>query len=119
MADLLPPPAKTGRLESNLRRVIDGILWVLRTGAPGRSLSEHEFGPWETVYGWFRKWTPSGLWDQILRCLQAAAVEAEEIDEELWCADGTVVRAHQFAAGGRGGIMGAFPAGGDHGVHLS
>src|SRR5262249_22471835 len=57
------------------------------------------FGPWQSVYDRFRNWTRKGLWDRILRHLQARKMHSSEIDWELFAIDGSVVRAHQSAAG--------------------
>ena len=100
IADLFPPPAETGRPPANRRMVVDGILWTLQAGAPWRDLPEEEFGPWETVYGLFNTWNADGKLDEILARLQANFIDAGEIDNKLWCIDGTVVRAHRCAAGG-------------------
>jgi transposase len=78
---------------------MDGILWILRTGAPWRDLPE-EFGPWSTVWDLFDKWNADGTLDEILRRLRAVRVDCEDIDQELWCLDGTIVRAARCAAGG-------------------
>jgi len=101
IADLFPPPAKTGRPPTDRRRVVDGILWILQSGAPWRDLPEEQFGPWETIYGLFNAWNANGLLDKILQRLQAAKIDAGEIDQKLWCVDGTIVRAHRCAAGSR------------------
>ena len=100
IAEVFPPRAKTGRPPADRRMVVDGILWILRTGAPWRDLPEDEFGPWETVYGLYDAWNADGTLDEIRSRLQAAFIDAGEIDGELWCLDGTVVRAHRCAAGG-------------------
>jgi transposase len=100
IADVFPPPAKTGRPRTDRRTVVDGILWILRTGAPWRDLPEDEFGPWETIYGLYDAWNADGTLDEIRSRLQAAFIDAGEIDDQLWCLDGTVVRAHRCAAGG-------------------
>ncbi len=100
--DLFPPPAHTGRPPVDRRKVVDGILWILRTGAPWRDLPE-AFGKWGTVYDLFTTWTANGLLDEILSRLQAANVEAGEIDDQLWCIDGTNVRAARCAAGAKKG----------------
>jgi len=78
---------------------LDGILWILRTGSPWRDLPE-EFGPWQTVWGSFNKWNADGTLDTILQRLQAAFVDIGQIDHDLWCIDGTIVRAARCAAGG-------------------
>ncbi len=99
VADVFPPPAKTGRPRCDRRTVVDGILWILRTGSPWRDLPE-EYGPWETVYGCFNRWNADGTLDEILRRLRALRIEAGAVDEELWCIDGTTVRAARCATGG-------------------
>ena len=100
IVDIFPPPAKTGRHRTDRRQVVDGILWILQAGAPWRDLPESEFGPWETVYGLFNSWNADGTLDEILSRLQANFIDAGEIDGQLWCIDGTSVRAHRWAAGG-------------------
>jgi transposase len=97
--DVFPPPAETGRPPVSRRTVVDGILWILRTGAPWRDLPA-EFGKWQTVWHLFDKWNDDGTFDEILRRLRSAKVEVGDIDEELWCIDGSVVRAARCAAGG-------------------
>ena len=97
--DVFPPPAATGRPPRDRRQVVNGILWILRTGAPWRDLPE-EFGPWATVWDLFDRWNADGTLDQILDRLRRARIAAGEVDEELWCVDGTVVRAARCAAGG-------------------
>lgn len=99
IADVFPEPAKTGRPRKDPRDVVDGILFVLRTGVPWRDLHE-EFGPWQSVYHWFNQWASDGTLDEILRRLIAAHIDVGEIDDELWCVDGTHVRAARCAAGG-------------------
>lgn len=99
IADVFPPPAKTGRPQCDRRTMVEGILWILRTGSPWRDLPE-EYGPWETVYGCFNRWNADGTLDEILRRLRALRIEAGEVDEELWCIDGTTVRAARCATGG-------------------
>ena len=97
--DLFPPPARTGRPRRNRREIVDAIFWILRTGAPWRDLPE-EFGPWATAWDLFDTWNADGTLDRILSRLQAFRLGAEEVDGELWCVDGTIVRAARCAAGG-------------------
>lgn len=99
IAELLPPPAKTGRPRADSRQVMNAILWVLRSGAPWRDLPA-EYPPFTTVWHRFDQWNQSGLLAQIVDRLRAARVDLDEIDEELWCVDGTIVRAARCAAGG-------------------
>lgn len=79
--------------------MLDGILWVLRTGSPWRDLPE-EFGTWKTAWRMFDQWNCDGTFDTILRRLQSSFATAGAIDHRLWCIDGTTVRAARCAAGG-------------------
>jgi len=99
IADIFPPPAATGRPPSDRRKILDGILWIMRTGSPWRDLPE-EYGPWSTVWDLFDKWNSDGTLDAILGRLRAARIDDGEIDQDLWCIDGTIVRAARCAAGG-------------------
>lgn len=105
LAPLLPPerPA-TGRPNHDHRRLLNGILWRLRTGAPWRDLPER-YGPWETVSSRFRRWQMAGVWDRILTALQAEGDAAGALDWSLHFVDGSVVRAHQHAAGAKKGAV--------------
>jgi|SRR6266540_1385825 len=96
--DLLPPNGHKGGQWKDHRRMIDGILWALSDGGRWRNLPA-AFGPWQTVYDRCRKWCCQGLWARILRRLQARQMNSDEIDWELFCIDGSVIRAHQSAAG--------------------
>ena len=99
IADVFPPRAATGRPPVDRRDVVDGILWIMRTGAPWRDLPE-EFGKWGTVWDLFDKWNDDGTLDEILHRLRGTRVDLGHVDEELWCVDGTIVRAARCAAGG-------------------
>jgi len=103
LAPLLPPqrPA-TGRPTKDHRTVLNGIVWILRSGAPWRDLPER-YGSWQTVYSRFRRWQEAGLWDRILLTLQADAAHDGTLDGSLTMIDGTNIRAHQQAAGAKKG----------------
>jgi transposase len=98
----LLPPRKAGRQRRGDRQVIDGILWKLATGAPWRDLPER-YGPWATVYTRFWRWTRAGVWDGIFAAVQRQADAAGQLDWTVHFVDGTVIRAHQHAAGAKGG----------------
>jgi transposase len=84
------------------RLVLDALLWLARAGAPWRDLPER-FGPWRSVATRFYRWIRSGLWGRILAELQGVADARGGIDWEVHLVDGTSVRAHRCAAGGKGG----------------
>ena len=96
--DLLPVNQGRGRRWEDHRRVLDGMLWILRTGAPWRDLPER-YGPWQTVYDRFNRWRKDGTLDRILEALQIRLDRAGRVDWDLWCIDGSSVRASRAAAG--------------------
>src|ERR1041385_8490007 len=91
---------KRGRPYVDHRRVLNGILWIARTGAPWRDLPER-YGSWKTCHSRLTRWQKDALWDRLLQKLQA---EAEHQGLVIWAVaalDSTTVRAHQHAAGAR------------------
>ena len=90
---------KRGRPPADHRRVLDGIFWIARTGAPWRDLPD-ELGKWGSVYQQFLRWTRAGLWDVLLEAL----AEGDLAPDAVQMIDSTVVRAHHHAAGGKGGF---------------
>ncbi len=90
--------AKTGRPPRDARLMLNGIFWVLCTGAPWRDLPPR-FGPWQTVYDHFRNWRQAGVYERILQALQIRVDRNGQIDWDLWCIDGSSVRASRAAAG--------------------
>lgn len=96
---LLPPQQPTtGRPAKDHRTVLNGIVWVLRSGAPWRDLPDR-YGPWQTVYSRFRRWREAGIWERLLGALQTEGAHDGDIDGSLTMIDGSNVRAHQHAAG--------------------
>ena len=66
---LLPPQKpQTGRPAIDHRLVVEGMLWVVRTGSSWRELPER-FGPWSTVSSRYQRWLKEGLWERILQVL--------------------------------------------------
>lgn len=90
--------ARTGRPPSDPRLMLNGVFWILGTGAPWRDLPDR-FGPWQTVYDHFRNWRKAGVFAAIIEDLQVKLDKAGYIDWELWCVDGSSVRAARAAAG--------------------
>ena len=100
---MLPPQKpKTGHPAKDHRLVLNGILWVLRTGAPWRD-APPAYGPWQTLATRFYRWVKAGLWDRILAELQRQGDAEGELDWDLHHVDGSVIRAHQHAAGAQKG----------------
>src|SRR3954464_12223567 len=99
LAEFFPtlPPTRGGRWKDH-RLMLNGIFWRLNTGAPWRDLPER-YGPWQTVYDRFAKLRQSGLLDRIIERLQLRLNEAGLLDPDLFCIDGTNVRAARAAAG--------------------
>jgi transposase len=93
-------PGSVGRPPCDHRPLVVGILWVLHTGAPWRDLPEC-YGPWQTVFTRFNGWRRDGTWVRIVTSLLDELDDAGLIDHDLWCIDGTVVRASRSAAGAR------------------
>lgn len=90
---VLPPErGRRGRPAKSNRLMLNGILWVLRTGAPWRDLPSR-FGPWESVYSRFRRWAQRGVWAKVFEEL------SKDADDETFMIDASIVRAHQDATG--------------------
>ena len=95
---LLPPEntGKQGRPRKDNRIIMNGIVWLARSGAPWRDLPER-YGSWKTVYSRFRKWIDDGILDNIFRIL---SLEAELGELSI---DASIVQAHQHSAGAKKG----------------
>jgi transposase len=75
----------------NDRRVLNGIFWVLRSGAPWRDLPDN-FGPYTTCYNRFVRWGRAGVWTKIMNALAGAH------DADIQMIDTSIVRVHQHGA---------------------
>ena len=100
--DLLPRQRRRarGRRWRDHRQVLNGVFWVLRSGSAWRDLPER-YGPWRTCYGRFVRWRRDGTFGRMLARLHALLEEEGLIDWDLFCVDGTSVRAARPAAGAR------------------
>jgi len=85
-----------GRHGEDNRLFVDAVLWINRAGAPWRDLPK-EFGNWNSVFQRFRRWAKKGVWERIFNAL------VDNPDFEYLIIDSTIVRAHQHAAGAKGG----------------
>jgi transposase len=88
----LLPKDRRGRKPRNNRRVLNGIFWVLRTGAAWRDLPER-YGPYTSAYNRFNRWRKAGIWDRLMD----AIVKAH--DGKVQMIDSSIVRVHQHASG--------------------
>src|SRR5262247_745530 len=90
IAPLLPnQPRGVPRVDD--RRVLNGIFWVLRSGAPWRDLPKG-FGPYTTCYNRFVRWRRAGVWSRIMDAMASAH------DMAVQMIDTSIVRVHQHAA---------------------
>jgi len=94
----LLPRGGVGRPWHDHRRVLNGILWVLRSGAPWRDVPER-YGKFRSLHARFTKWRQDGTWDGLVEALQAELDDEGMLDWSLWCVDGSNVRAARCAAG--------------------
>jgi transposase len=103
---LLPPqkPLGKGRPAKSHRQMLNGMLWICRTGAPWRDLPPR-YGKVQSVFSRFRRWRENGVWAQVFSTLQSIAEAEGRIDWQLHFVDSTIVRAHQHAAGAKGGTQ--------------
>lgn len=83
------------------RKIVNGVRWRIRTGSPWRDVPRRRFGPWQTVYDRFNRWSKDGTWDRLLLALQEDDGAGGRHDDTLWCVDGSSVRAHVAAAGAK------------------
>jgi putative transposase len=98
MAPQLPGKVSDrGRSGADNRLFVEAVLWLARAGAPWRDLPEI-FGNWNSNFVRFSRWSKAGVWDRLFTAM------ADEPDFEYILIDSTIVRAHQHAAGKKGGL---------------
>ena len=96
--DILPgKQGDRGVTAADNRAFVNGVLWVLRSGSYWRDLPEG-YGNWKSVHKRFTRWAKAGIWERIFTVL------LDDPDKEYRMIDSTIVRAHQTAACGKGGL---------------
>ena len=95
--ELLPgkvgDPGRSGR---DNRQFVNGVLWVLHSGAHWHDLPER-YGKWKSVHTRFSRWAKAGVWERMFEAL------IRDRNNQYLMLDTTLVRAHQQAATGKGG----------------
>jgi transposase len=79
------------------RRVLNGIFWVLRSGARWADLPER-YGPPTTIYNRFNRWRKAGVWDRLMDAITKAH------DGNVRMIDTSIVRVHQQGATAKRGV---------------
>jgi len=78
--------------EGDLKKFIEAIYWIVRTGAQWRELPER-YGSWNSVFKRFNAWSKKGIWNMLFEFC------ADDPDLEYLSIDATIIRAHACAAG--------------------
>ena len=87
-----------GRPPQDIRRVLNGILWVCRTGAPWKDMPGR-YPPYQTCHRYFQNWNQQGVWDKVLFGLAEHLRKEKKIDIRECFIDGT------FASAKKGAIV--------------
>jgi len=89
-------PGQHGGIAHNNRKFINGVMWIIRTGAPWRDLPP-SYGNWNSIAKRFRRWVKAGIWEQLLEIL------IEDKEYEWLLLDTSHVKVHPHGCGAAGG----------------
>ncbi len=87
-----------GRSGTDNRQFLNGVLWVLRSGAHWHDLPER-YGKWKTAHKRFSRWSQKGVWEKVFAQL------LKDPKNQYVMIDATLVKAHQQAAAGKRGLV--------------
>jgi len=96
ISSMIPPAKIRGRRPTSSRRILNGILWILLTGAPWKDLPR-KYPPYQTCHRRFQEWTKAGVFREIVRALAKDLKERDGIDLTESFIDGTFVPAKKGA----------------------
>lgn len=95
---IIGPTDQCGSTGRDSRMIVEGVLWIMRTGSPWRNLPE-VFSDGNSIFRRFRRWSRKSVWHRIF------AAMSDNPDFEFLLIDSTIIRAHQHAAGDeKGGL---------------
>src|SRR5688572_3121357 len=94
-----------GTTAKDNRLFVEAVLYRYRAGIPWRDVPER-FGDWKNIHRRHRRWAEGGVWQRVFEHL------AGDADNEYAMIDSTIVRAHQHAAGAKGGTREPSASGG-------
>jgi transposase len=94
----LLPRGRRGARRVDDRRIISGIVYMLRCGARWRDCPQ-DYGPYTTIYNRFNRWSRQGIWTDIFHALTGST----GIYGGSVSVDSTYIKAHRSAAGAKGG----------------
>ena len=91
------PTNQRGARRKDDRRIISGILHVLRVGCRWQDCPP-AYGPSTTIYNRFHRWSQRGIWQRLFEALV-------DVPEDVAMIDSSAIKAHRCAGGGKGGPM--------------
>ena len=89
-------PGQHGGIAKDNRKFINAVVWILKTGSPWRDLPP-DYGKWGIVHQRFIRWQRKGMWKKLFEIMKG------DKNFEWLMIDSSYVKAHQHAAGARGG----------------
>ena len=102
LAPLIPAPAKRDCKPTPWRAVLNAIFSLLRSGGAWRMLPK-EYPPWQTVYGWFRRWQRTGVWPKIHDALRVRVRQRSDKQAQL---SAGIIDSQSVKVADQGGLRG-------------